>query len=234
MEMTGLHTLASSTVVVIPAYNEGPILYNLTKSLSEKKYTVVVVDDGSTPALKDSLKNNAVYYLRHESNLGQGAALQTGFDFALTLQPHYVVSFDADGQHDIDDIDALLQPLQKGEAVISLGSRFLSNNPTQVPLSKKIVLYLARAINFLFTGMWLSDAHNGLRAFTAAALASIQLTENRMAHASELLFEIKRKKHKYKEVPVTIHYSDYSKEKGQSAWQGIQIVFDLVLHKLFR
>ncbi|MBL0132629.1 MAG: hypothetical protein IPP79_00755 [Chitinophagaceae bacterium] len=120
----------------------------------------------------------------------------------------------------------------KRQADITLGP-FSFRHPSQIPLSKKFVLYLARVINFLFTGMLLSDAHNGLRALQFS-LQKIRLTENRMAHASELLFEIKSSGLRYTEVPVTIHYSDYSKEKGQSAWQGIQIVFDLVLHKLFK
>lgn len=234
MDDSGVHTISSSTIVVIPAYNEGTILNTIVNSLLNKKYKVIVVDDGSKPSLKEQLQTSSIYYLRHKTNLGQGAALQTGFDFALSLRPKYIVSFDADGQHDINDIEALLEPLQKEEADITLGSRFLSHNPSQIPLSKKFVLYLARVINFLFTGMLLSDAHNGLRAFTVSSLQKIRLTENRMAHASELLFEIKSSGLRYREVPVTIHYSDYSKGKGQSAWQGIQIVFDLVLHKLFK
>ncbi len=184
MDDSGVHTISSSTIVVIPAYNEGTILNTIVNSLLNKKYKVIVVDDGSKkPSLKEQLQTSSIYYLRHKTNLGQGAALQTGFDFAISLHPKYIVSFDADGQHDIKDIEALLQPLQKEEADITLGSRFLSHNPSQIPLSKKIVLYLARVINFLFTGMLLSDAHNGLRAFTVSSLEKIRLTENRMAHA---------------------------------------------------
>jgi polyprenyl-phospho-N-acetylgalactosaminyl synthase len=234
MDESGLHIIPSSTIVVIPAYNERAILNTIIHSLLNKQYKVIVVDDGSNPSLQEQLQTSSIYYLRHKTNLGQGAALQTGFDYALSLHPKYIVSFDADGQHDINDIEALLEPLQKEVADITLGSRFLVRNTSKVPVSKKFILYLARVINFLFTGMLLSDAHNGLRAFTFTALQKIRITENRMAHASELLFEIKRNGLRYKEVPVTIHYSDYSKEKGQSAWQGIQIVFDLVLHKLFK
>lgn len=225
---------APATVVIIPAYNEGPILVEVAEALLQKKYTLIIVDDGSSPSLQHQLDHLPIYYLRHKANLGQGAALQTGFDFALKLHPQFIVSFDGDGQHQVQDIIYLLNPLQKEKADITLGSRFLSPTPSNVPIAKKIVLMVARFINFLFTGLFLSDAHNGLRAFTFSTLQKIRISENRMAHASELLFEIKKNKLRYIEVPVTIHYTEYARQKGQSTWQGLQIIFDLVLHKLFK
>jgi hypothetical protein len=99
---------------------------------------------------------------------------------------------------------------------------------------KKVVLHTARLINYIFSGLLLSDAHNGLRAFNATALQKITITENRMAHASEILFEIKKHKLRFKEVPVTISYTAYSKKKGQSIWDSVRILFDLILHKLFK
>jgi len=227
------HTV-SKRVVVIPAYNESPVLTLVVKSLLEKEYSIIIVDDGSDPPLYSHVQNMPVYFLRHRANLGQGAALQTGFDFAKKLNPDLVISFDADGQHDVTCIPSLIEPLLNNEADVALGSRFLSTEKTNMPFTKKILLQIARGVNYLFSGLLLSDAHNGLRAFNRVALDKITITENRMAHASEIIFEIKKHGLRFKEIAVTIAYTDYSKKKGQSSWDSIKILFDLILHKLFK
>ncbi len=227
------HTVAKR-IVVIPAYNESSVLTSVVKSLLEKGYSIVIVDDGSNPSLYPHVQNMPVYFLRHRANLGQGAALQTGFDFAKKLNPDLVISFDADGQHDVTCIPSLIEPLLKNEADVVLGSRFLSAEKTNIPFAKKILLQIARGVNYLFSGLLLSDAHNGLRAFNRIALEKITITENRMAHASEIIFEIKKHGLRFKEMPVLIVYTDYSKKKGQSSWDSIKILFDLILHKLFK
>lgn len=224
----------ANVVVVIPAFNEASMLPTVARALVEKKYKVIVVDDGSVPSLYPAIKGLHVHYLRHQANLGQGAALQTGFEFARKLNPDFIISFDADGQHDVNSIPSLLLPIIDNKADITLGSRFLNIEKNNIPFSKMFVLQIARAINFLFSGLWLSDAHNGLRAFSKTAVEKINITENRMAHASEILFEIKKQKLKFTEVPVPIYYTEYSKQKGQSSWNSIRIVFDLILHKLFK
>jgi glycosyltransferase involved in cell wall biosynthesis len=176
----------------------------------------------------------AVIYIRHAVNLGQGAALQTGFDYAKTTAFSTIVTFDADGQHDVNDLDNLLLPLERDEADIVFGSRFLQGEKGDVSFLKKTVLTFARGINFLFSGVMLSDAHNGLRAMNRTALENIRIEENGMAHASEILFEASTKGLRLKEVPVHIFYTDYSKQKGQSSWNSIKILVDLVLYKLFK
>ncbi len=225
---------SNKIVVIVPAYNEEPVIKKILLEILEKGYTVIVVDDGSDISLKQLLNYLPVYFLRHQANLGQGAALQTGFDYAKKLQPDFIVTIDADGQHHSSSIDSLIEPLITNEADIVLGSRFLSKEDTTIPFAKKIVLHSARIINYFFSGLMLSDAHNGLRAFNKNALQKINITENRMAHASEFLFEIKKHRLRYKEVPVTIAYTEYSKQKGQSVWDSIRIFFDLILYKLFQ
>lgn len=174
-----------------------------------------------------------IYLLHHKVNLGQGAALQTGIDFALAINASFIVTFDADGQHSARDITVLLEPLQKNEADIALGSRFLTSGRHNASRKRKWLIKAARWINYFFTGLLLTDAHNGLRAMTAKAAREFHIRENRMAHATEILLFIRRKKLRYKEVPVTISYTDYSRKKGQSGFNSIRIFFDLVLHKLF-
>lgn len=228
-------TANQDIVVVMPAYNENGMVRQTAELLLQQGIrALIIVDDGSDTPVIHLVHDLPVIVLRHKVNLGQGAALQTGFSHAKKLNADILVTFDADGQHDVQDIPALVAPLRGQEADIVLGSRFLPGSGAHPGFSKKIVLKLARLINFLLSGALLSDAHNGFRALNREALQKIMLTENRMAHASEILFETRRHKLRYCEVPVHIRYTEYSKQKGQSAWDSIKILFDLVLHKLFK
>lgn len=223
------------TVVVIPVYNEISVLREVIIPLIEiGVHEIIIVDDGSAVNVVQSINGLPVHFLRHRTNLGQGAALQTGFNYAMRIGADIVITFDGDGQHRAFDIPALVDPILRNEADITIGSRFLAPRQNAIPGKKKIILQFARIINFLLSGMMLSDAHNGLRALNKMALDKITLTENRMAHASEFLFEIKKHKLRFKEVPVHILYTSYAKQTGQSPWESIKILFDLVLHKLFK
>lgn len=227
-------TNKNTVYIVVPAFNEQDVIREVLNNLLQYPYKIVVVDDGSTPSLKEPLSDiNGIAYIRHKVNLGQGAALQTGIDYALLHNAGYIVTFDADGQHSPADIEKLLAPLQNKEAAVALGSRFLEKNMHNAPASRTWILKAGRWVNYFFTGIYLSDAHNGLRAMTREAAAKIRLKENRMAHATEFLFSIRKHKLAYKEVPAAVLYTDYSKAKGQSVFNSIRIFFDLVLHKLF-
>jgi len=221
-------------LVVIPVYNEGPVIREVIQSLLSNKFiSIIVVDDGSQRRVRNLIADLPVTLLTHRANLGQGAALQTGFEFAKQLSPDIVITFDADGQHDVKDIFPLVTAILKNETDIVFGSRFLGKR-TNIPFTKVLLLKIATIINFFFSGLLLTDAHNGLRAFGKLALNKINLVENRMAHASEILFQVKIHKLRYMEVPVHIHYTDYAHKKGQSVIDSIKILFDLVLHKLFK
>jgi glycosyltransferase involved in cell wall biosynthesis len=173
-----------------------------------------------------------IHYLRHPINLGQGAALQTGMDYAKAQGAEAVIHFDADGQHDKNDIPQFLAALETGVDVV-IGSRFLRESDlAQVPKGKRLVLRCARIVNGVFTGMWLTDAHNGFRALGRKALEAIDLTENRMAHATEIMSQIRAAKLTVKEVPVTIRYTDYSQAKGQKWTNSLNILIDLILNKI--
>ena len=162
--------MGKSTFVIVPAFNEGEIIISTLQGLIAAGYSVVVVDDGSTNGMDALVANLPVYFLRHPVNLGQGAALQTGMTFALQNGAEIIVHFDADGQHKVEDIETLLKPLHQGEADVVLGSRFLrEQDRSAVPLKKRVLLRLAVVVNWLTTGVRLTDAHNGLRAFTAKA-----------------------------------------------------------------
>lgn len=218
--------------VIVPAYNEESVIRETVRGLVDAGYEVIVVDDGSTDQTVNVLKGLPIHFLRHAVNLGQGAALQTGMRYAQQLNATAVVHFDADGQHRVEDIARLLAPIQADEADVVLGSRFLSDTST-VPWRRKWLLKGAILINALFTGLWLSDAHNGLRALNATALGKITFQENGMAHATEILSEIRQHRLRYQEVPVQIHYSAYSQQKGQSAWHAFSILSDLFVRSFF-
>jgi glycosyltransferase involved in cell wall biosynthesis len=224
-----------SRFVVVPAYNEASVIGATLRPLVEAGYSVVVVDDGSSDGTWDAIQQLPVYGLRHPINLGQGAALQTGMTFALKQGADYVVHFDADGQHRPIDIDVVLEPLLEGKAEVALGSRFLQkSSAAAVPFRRRFFLRGATYVNFVLTGVLLSDAHNGLRALTREAAQRIQFRENGYAHASEILHQIRSHRLAYAERPITVVYSDYSVAKGQSLWNGFNIVFELLMTKLFQ
>ena len=218
--------------VVIPSFNEGAAMRDVVASVLACGYEAVVVDDGSDVPAVQQLEGLECHCLRHALNLGQGAALQTGMDFALRHGADAVVHFDADGQHDVADIPRFLAELANGADVV-LGSRFLrSSDVAAIPKGRRLMLRLARLVNGVFTGLWLTDAHNGFRALNRKALEAIDLRENRMAHATEILSQIRRNGLVVKEIPVTIRYSDYSRAKGQRWSNSLNILLDLILDKL--
>jgi len=220
--------------VVIPAYNEDTVIRSTVTYLVGRGYTVVVVDDGSAVPVEKFLVGLPVYSLRHAINLGQGAALRTASDFAVLKGARIIVHFDADGQHDPALIERLIAPIEAGKAEVALGSRFLTEADShEVPVVKRVLLKAGVFVSWVFTGMWLSDAHNGFRALSRVAAEKIKLEESGFAHATEILELVRRSRLKWVEVPVTIHYTDYSRAKGQSVFNSFNIVIDLMLRRLF-
>ncbi len=226
---------AHDTFVIVPAFNEGEVVVQTLQPLIRAGFSVVVVDDGSADATGDKLSALAVHCLRHPVNLGQGAALQTGMDYALQQGAKILVHFDSDGQHQAGDIERLIQPILRGEADVVLGSRFLRpQDAGQVPPTRRMFLKIAVWVNWLLTGVRLSDAHNGFRALSASAASQIDLRENGFAHASEIVQQIRERKLRWVECPVTIRYTEYTRAKGQSWWNAFNIVMDLMLRRIFR
>jgi len=214
--------------VLVAAYNEALRLGETLRSLTEgQPYPVVVVDDGSTdstPTIASGFER--VVVLQHARNLGQGAALQTGIDYVLNQGAQLVVTFDADGQHSPADIAMLIEPILKEQADIVLGSRFLVRNP-QIPLGRWLLLKCGIAFTRFTLGLRITDTHNGLRALSRTAASRIRITQRRMAHASEILHQVRRLKLRYVEVPVSVQYSVETLKKGQSFWGAATILKDL-------
>ena len=222
-----------SVHIIIPSYNEASILPETIQPLTNAGYKVIVVDDASSDNTRQILREHPIHYLRHRINLGQGAAIQTGIEYARRNGAIYFVTFDADGQHDSNDIAAMTGKLEKEGIDIIFGSRFLPGAKTNITGIRRFTLQCARWMNYMFTGILLSDAHNGLRVFNQKAAGLIKLKENRMAHATEFMLQVKKHDLKYAEYPAHIRYTDYSKKKGQSLLNSVRIFFELILNKIF-
>ena len=218
-----------SVWLVIPAYNESAVLAGVVEALRPFGYSVVVVDDGSAPPVFAMLAHTHAHVVRHAVNLGQGAALQTGIEYALRHSAAYIVTFDADGQHRTDEIGRILQPLLEGRADVTLGTRFGRGGAVvNLPPTKRVALRLAVLFTRLTVGLDVTDTHNGFRGLTSMAASQIHITQNRMAHASQILSQIRSKKLRFLEVPVTIEYTEYSIGKGQRISNLLNILLDFV------
>lgn len=214
---------------MVPLFNEGQVVREVVEHARETFPNIVCVDDGSSDDSVEQARAGGAVVVRHPFNLGQGAALRTGLDYALgDPEAEYFVTFDSDGQHQVEDALAMVERLETGTLDVVVGSRFLDDR-TKPGALKRVVLKAAVVFENLSTGVKLTDAHNGLRAFNRVAAQRIRIEQNRMAHASEIVAEIGRHKLRYAEMPVHVVYTDYSRSKGQSIWNSVNILSDLYL-----
>ena len=225
--------MVGGVFIVVPAYNEAAAIHGVVGEIRSEFPNVIVVDDGSADATSAEAKRAGAIVLRHILNRGQGAALQTGIDYAVRHGAGVVVTFDADGQHRVEDVDRLVAALDDTDSDVAIGSRFLELR-SNVPALRRLTLKLGAAFMRLTSGVALTDAHNGLRAIRRRAAQKVRLTIDGMAHASEFIDEIYRLKLRVVEVPVVIRYSDYSLGKGQSSIAAFRIAFDYLMKRIFR
>jgi glycosyltransferase involved in cell wall biosynthesis len=218
---------------VIAAYNEAGVIARVVADVKRRGYPVVLVDDGSADATADLAEQAGAVVIRHPVNLGQGAALQTGIDFALNEGADAIVTFDADGQHRASEIAGMVDALAQNDADFVLGSRFLGGT-VDLPPSRRLLLKAATSFTRMTSGLAVTDTHNGLRAMTRRGAGAIRLRQNRMAHASEFLNQVAASGLKYVEAPVTIEYSRYSLAKGQKLSDSLSILVDLSAQRLHR
>jgi len=217
--------------VVIPAYNEGTVIREVAQSVLRVFPNVVVIDDGSRDQTAAEAATAGATVLKHAVNLGQGAALQTGFTYALKQGADYIVTFDADGQHQIEDALGMLDLMRARGVDVVLGSRF-AGTALGISPGRRALLWLATVFTKLTTGLALTDAHNGLRVLSRKAASAIQMTQNGMAHASEILEQIAAHRLRYAEYGNTVVYTDYSRRKGQKALNAVGILLDLLAGRL--
>ncbi len=212
-------------VAIVPIYNEEKHIGQVIKELKQVVDLVVVVDDASQDQSVRIAKQAGAVVLEHEVNLGQGAALETGHEYARYLQADYVLHFDGDGQFDVKDIKPAWQALKRAQADILFGSKFLTKQ-SQVPFFKKyFLLPIGKTVDSFFSGLKLKDLHNGFRILNKKALSCLRLEQNRMAHATEIPQLTKKFNLKYIEFPVKVIYHEY----GQSMFNSFNIIKDLLI-----
>ncbi len=215
----------SGVYVVMPAFNEGAMIAQVIEDTLNIVEHIIVVDDGSNDDTFAQASKTKALVLRHCVNRGQGAALQTGVEFALEEGATEIVTLDSDGQHPAELIPEAVQILREQGLDILIGSRFLK--PQAVPFTRKIILKLAILFTNFTAGIRLTDTHNGFRILSRAAAEKLKIQQDRMSHASEILEWIAQAKLKYQEIPTEIKYTEYSMSKGQSNWGSVRILLDL-------
>lgn len=217
------------TAIVVPMFCEAEVIAQVISELRAFFPLIICVDDGSTDESFTRAQNAGAIVVKHPINLGQGAALQTGIEAALLIpRVKVIVTFDADGQHLPEDAVHMVNLIQNSDFDVVFGSRFLDER-TQVSFLKKSVLKIAVMYTNVLCGMHLTDAHNGLRAFNRKVAESINLRHSGMAHATEIVNQIGSRGFRFIEAPVHIRYTDYSRAKGQSLWNSVNILFDLII-----
>ena len=221
------------TYIIVPAYNEGKVIRSTVEDLQRSFSNIVVVNDGSTDDTLTVLRDLGVTTISHLINIGQGAALQTGITYALRRGANAIVSFDADGQHQVSDVVGMLKVLEKQDCDVVLGSRFLGSTQG-ISAGRKLLLRAAVIFSNLTTRVRLTDAHNGLRVMSRQAAACLDITQFGMAHATEIIQQFHAAGMRIREHPVTIHYTDYSRAKGQRSLNAINVLLDLLIGRFFK
>ncbi|MDD5072077.1 MAG: glycosyltransferase family 2 protein [Patescibacteria group bacterium] len=213
---------------VIPAYNEKETISEVIDKVKPLVSEVVVVDDGSSDETGKLARAKGVRVLSHLINRGQGAALETGNQYALKAGGDIIVHFDADGQFLPGEIEDIVSPIQEGQADIVFGSRFLGKKSNMPPFKKYVIIPLAHLINKIFTGSTLTDPQNGFRAMSKKAAEEIKIEQDGMAHNTEIISKAFSSGLKIKEIPVTVIYNNF----GQRFSGGLKIIKDLILARL--
>ena len=219
--------------VVVPAYNEAKVIRGVVENLLDSFEKVVVVNDGSSDGTAQVLEDMEIAVINHPVNLGQGAALQTGISYVLSEGAEWIITFDSDGQHRVEDALRMLDVLQRRECDVVLGSRFLGD-AVSIPRSRMFLLKIA--IWFFNLGLKtpLTDTHNGLRILNRKAAEALNITQNGMAHATEIISQLSNSGMRIRELPVTINYTEYSLSKGQSSLNSVNILIDLLVGRFLQ
>lgn len=230
-------------VFLIRAYNEATRILEVIEGIIWAGFDqILVIDDGSTDhtdvLLSSLIQSKSIHYVRHVTNRGAGAALETGFAYIRSSHElnhwKYVVTFDADGQHDIKDMDHFMDLFKKNESLdIIFGSRFIRKTNSNVPFFRRIILWGGRIFTSVVSWVHLTDAHNGYRMFRVNILDKVHITMDGMEYASEFIDQIGIHKFHFSEVPVNIHYDDYTMTKWQRHGWPLRIAGRMLYKKFF-
>jgi polyprenyl-phospho-N-acetylgalactosaminyl synthase len=213
--------------IVIPAFNEAAVIGEVIADVRAVFDNVVCVDDGSTDGTGELARRAGAHLVRHPINLGQGAAIQTGVEYARARPGARVfATFDADGQHRVKDLAAMIDRLGAGDVDVVIGTRFAQDGGSRPPLVKRLVLRTAARLSRRGRRLGLTDTNNGLRVFNKKVADGLNITMSGMSHANEFIMLIAENHWRVAELPVEVLYTDYSKSKGQPLLNGVNIIFD--------
>ncbi|ASJ01317.1 glycosyltransferase family 2 protein [Thermococcus gorgonarius] len=218
------------TLIIIPAYNEELTIGSVV-TLARKYGDVLVVDDGSKDRTSEIARESGAVVIRHEVNGGKGKALRTGFEYAFSNGYDFVVTIDADGQHDPDEIPALLEPLLRGEADLVIGSRFLNGAKKNIPLYRRLGLWV---LNFttnmnLGDGLKITDSQSGFRAMNRKVLGEIlRVNSEGYKVESDMLVHLSEKGFRIREVSIDVRYDVPNKHKKNPVRHGFEVLAGLI------
>jgi dolichol-phosphate mannosyltransferase len=192
-------------IAAMPAYNEAHAIADVINGCKKYVDKVVVVDDGSTDNTVDIAESLGAYVVRHDVNMGYGAALRNCFVTARKLGANSMVIIDSDGQHDPSEIPKLLEPLNDGFDLV-IGSRFINGNGKNVPIYRKFGMKVLDVATYIAGGLNVTDSQSGFRAYGKKAIENINLNGTGMSAGSEILIQARDYKLKFTEVEIHCRY----------------------------
>lgn len=220
-------------LIIIPALNEATRISPVITRLLESGYPkVLVVDDGSTDNTVEVAEMAGATVISHVINRGPGAATQTGFMYARRNNFSALITIDADGQHDVEDVENLVEALEDNDVDIVFGSRFLSQN--DIPKSRIVFNKIANIFTFLFCGKWVTDSQSGIKALNKKAFYRLDIHTDGYEFCSEMVIRAHNLDLKSTEIPVKVYYTAQSQAKGQNFFVGVVTAVNLLHNFIFR
>lgn len=220
------------TLAVIPAYNEAARIAVVIKQARPYVDGIIVVDDGSTDGTAQAARDAGATVLQHVENCGAGAATMTGIEGARAMGTEVLITLDADGQHDPEDIPLLLKPVQQHNADIVFANRFGQRN--RIPFIRRLFNGIGNFVTFAATGRWIRDSQCGFKVFGPKALCDVDLRMSGFEFCTEIVRESVQHRWRIAEVPIKVIYSEYTLAKGQSFAYGIKTALKILLRSFLR
>ena len=215
-------------IIGIPAFNEEKNIGSIVAKLKKKYDQIIVCDDGSSDMTETIASSLGAHVVRHDKNLGYGSAIKTIFNEAGKLEADVLVTFDADGQHQISEIDSVLQPIYENKADIVIGSRFLGETK-DLPRYRKIGIKTITGLTNVMTGSKITDSQSGFRAYSKKILKEISPTESGMGISTEILIKAAKKEMHIVEVPITINYEGNTHSQEPIS-HGTSVIMSTIKH----
>jgi|TARA_B110000014_G_C20088290_1_gene569466 glycosyltransferase involved in cell wall biosynthesis len=215
-------------IIGIPAFNEEKNIGAIVAKLKMKYEHVIVCDDGSLDMTQAIASSLGAIVVKHSTNLGYGAAIRTIFNEAKKVDGDVLVTFDADGQHKISEIDSVLKPISENKADVVIGSRFLGSTK-DLPKYRKIGIKTITGLTNTLTGGNITDAQSGFRAYSKKVLNEISPTESGMGISTEILIKSSKKQMRISEIPITISY-DGNTHSQEPISHGTSVIFSTLKH----